>query len=164
MSTSVVATVVGVTASPTASVSESPPIAQLVPILQAVLRALYSLLRFTLRFFLALLAPLYGIWPIILTLISPITVVIDIILDATVFTPFSIIRSVAVAFYPLYIFCAVACITGAVVGLFGRYVVAVTLGTFAQSKSFFKTPKAPSPPLAHQGSLRKRKRKTVGFQ
>ncbi|KIK92562.1 hypothetical protein PAXRUDRAFT_829827 [Paxillus rubicundulus Ve08.2h10] len=156
------ATVVG--ASATAPASESPPIAQLVPILQAVIHASYSLLRFALRFLLALLVPLYAIWPIILTLISPITVVIDVILDATVFTPFLIIRRIAVALYPLYVFCAVACITGAAIGLFGRYVVVAILGTFAQTKSFFKTPKPPSLPSGHRASLRKRKRKAVGFQ
>ncbi|KAF9228177.1 hypothetical protein BS17DRAFT_773194 [Gyrodon lividus] len=163
MSTSVVTRVVEATASPMVHTSESPPITQLLPLVQAALRALYSLLHLALRAIFVLVAPLYLIWPMILALISPITVVIDVILDLVVFTPFSIIRSVAVAFYPLYMFCAVACITGAAVGTFGRYAVAAILGAFTQTKSFFKSRKPPSPPSNHQ-ALRKRKRKSAGLQ
>ncbi|KIJ61692.1 hypothetical protein HYDPIDRAFT_115477 [Hydnomerulius pinastri MD-312] len=160
MSATIATTIGAVTAPPTSSTS--PPITQLLPLLQATLRASYSLLHLAMRAVFALTAPVYLLWPIILTLFSPITIIINILLDAVIFTPFSIIRSATAAMYPLYIFCAVACISGGVVGIFGRYAVAAILGAFARSRSYFKSQKPPPPSFSQ--TQRKRKRRSVRVQ
>ncbi|KAF9239488.1 hypothetical protein BU15DRAFT_61992 [Melanogaster broomeanus] len=165
MSTLVVTGAVDASISPTTHMilSESPPNIPLLPLLQAVLRVSYWLFQLALRWFLLLVTPLYVLWPIIVAVVSPITVVISIMLDVVVLTPFSIIRTIAVALYPLYIFCAVACISGAAVGIVGRYATATILGSFAQTTSFFDTRMPPSPPPI-QPALRKRRRKNTGTQ
>jgi len=146
--------------------AEPPPIAMLLPLLQSALTGSSLLFRLGIRLLLAMAYPLRIIWSILHALFSPIIIVIKIALDIVLFTPFSIIRMVAVALYPVYVFCAVACIFGAVVGIFGHYISTAILSVLAQSKYFTRPPSPPpsAPPSSPQATLRKRKRKSVRLQ
>ncbi|KAG9308689.1 hypothetical protein JVU11DRAFT_11646 [Chiua virens] len=139
--------------------AEPPPIAMLLPLLQSVLAGLTLLFGLGVRLLFAMVYPLRIIWYILYVLLSPLTVVIKISLDLVLFTPFSIIHKLAVAFYPVYVFCAAACIFGATVGLFGNYVSTTILNSISRTK-YFTQPPSPPPQLAPQVALRKRKRKS----
>jgi hypothetical protein len=100
---------------------EPPPIAMLLPLLQSALTG--SSLFVSSR---DPLASRHGV-PVTHYLVHRPRValahhhhVVKTALDIVLFTPFSIIRMVAVALYPVYVFCAVACIFGATVGIFGQ--------------------------------------------
>lgn len=148
------------------STAEPPPIATLLPLLQLVLAGLSLFFRLGIRFLLTTVYPLHIIWSIIHALLSPVFIVFKITFAIALFTPFSILRTVAVALYPLYVFCAVACIIGATVGIFGHYMSTAILSVLARSKYF--TRPSSSPPAARpstpQATLRKRKRKSVRLQ
>lgn len=146
--------------------AEPPPITMLLPLLQTALSGSSFLLHLGVRLFLATLYPLRIIWSIIYALLSPVTFVFKIVFDFALFTPFSIIRTVAVALYPVYVFCAVACIFGAIVGIFGHYISTAILSVLARSKYFTQLPgPPPTVPLSNpQAMLRKRKRKYVRLQ
>ena len=144
--------------------AEPPPIAMLLPLLQSALTGSSLLFRLGVRLLLAMVYPLHIIWSIIHALLLPITIVVKTGLDVVLFTPFSIIRMVAVALYPVYVFCAVACIFGAAVGVFGHYISTAILSVIARSKYFTLPPSPPPPavlPPTPQATLRKRKRKSV---
>ncbi|KAF8553834.1 hypothetical protein OG21DRAFT_1177699 [Imleria badia] len=145
---------------------EPPPIAMLLPLLQSALTGSSLFVRLGVRLLLAMVYPLRIIWSIIHALLLPIIITLKIALDIVLFTPFSIIRTVAVAFYPVYVFCAVACIFGATVGIFGHYISTTILSVLAQSKYFTRPPSPPPtvPPSGPQAMLRKRKRKSVRVQ
>lgn len=152
------------TVSPTA---EPPPIAMLLPLLQSTLTGSSLLFRLGAHLLLAAAYPLRIIWSIIHALLSPIIIVFRITLDFVLFTPFSIIRAAAVALYPVYVFCAIACIFGATVGIFGHYISAAILSALARSKYFTRPPLSPPPAVPSstpQTMLRKRKRKFVRVQ
>ena len=149
------------------STAEPPPIAKLLPLLQSALTGSSLLFRLGVRLLLATVYPLRIIWAIIYAFLSPITTLLNITLDIVLFTPFSIIRMVAVALYPVYVFCAVACIFGASVGIFGHYVSTAILSVLARSKYFTQPPSPPPsavPPSTPQVTLRRRKRKSVRLQ
>ncbi|KAF5376654.1 hypothetical protein D9615_007815 [Tricholomella constricta] len=60
--------------------------------------------------------------PIILYLFAPVIVLFDIMTDVFVRWPRHIALYLLDAFYPLYVFCGVVCIVGAILGLTGRLV------------------------------------------
>ncbi|KAH0833908.1 hypothetical protein J3R83DRAFT_11092 [Lanmaoa asiatica] len=148
------------------STGELPPIAMLLPLLQPVLAGSSLLFRLGVRFLLTMVSPLRIVWSIIHALLSPIIIVVKIMLDIVLFTPISIIRMFAVALYPVYVFCAVACIIGATVGMFGHYISTAILTILARSKYFARPPISPpaASPSSSQAMLRKRKRKSVRLQ
>ncbi|KAF8438423.1 hypothetical protein L210DRAFT_3543842 [Boletus edulis BED1] len=146
--------------------AEPPPIAKLLPLLQSVLTGSSLLFRLGIRLLLVAVYPLRIVWSIIHALLSPTTIVFKIALDSVLFTPFSIIRMVAVALYPVYVFCAVACIFGAMVGIFGHYTSNTILSILKRSEYFTRPPSPPhvAPPASPQVTLRKRRRRAVRSQ
>jgi hypothetical protein len=90
--------------------------------------------------------------PLISRLLAPLILVFHIVLDAAVYTPYTIISNLAAALYPLYVFCGVACIFGAVLGILGRSLVALSNNVLA--------PELPKAAESLQGlSIRPRKRR-----
>ncbi|KAJ7608517.1 hypothetical protein DFH06DRAFT_1248249 [Mycena polygramma] len=71
----------------------------------------------------AILSP----FPVLLYILSPAIVFVQIVLEAFVYSPYRLIVYLSDAFYPIYVFLGVACITGALLGLSGRGVVWVLL-------------------------------------
>ncbi|KAG6334444.1 hypothetical protein ID866_4645 [Astraeus odoratus] len=150
--------------SPTAASPPSPPpIVHLLPLLRLVAIFAYRAISFVIKVLLAALSPLCFLWPMVLFLLSPITITLSIVLDAVILTPFAILYKVISTLFPLYVFVSVACITGAAVGVFGRYVIAIVLGVFARSKSLFHRKRSETPTPASD-PLRRRRRKTVRIQ
>ncbi|KAH7882086.1 hypothetical protein F5I97DRAFT_420635 [Phlebopus sp. FC_14] len=149
--------------SPTPGTYTPPPITQLLPLFQAVLRAAYSVFRFVFRATLVIATPLYTLWPLILAVLSPITILLQVLFEVLVFTPCSFLYTAATALHPLYIFLAIACFSGATIGLLGRYAVAVLLSHLASSKHSVKPPKHATFPATDQVE-RKRKRRSVRTQ
>lgn len=155
---------VAVTA-PTISGSSPPPIVQLLPILLSIIKFSYRAISLLAQASSVIVAPLYLLWPLTLQLLSPITVILSVVLHAAVFTPCTVLYKTIAALYPLYVFCTTACLTGAVVGVFGRYIVVTVLGAFAPSKhpSRRKTIQTQaSLPANHP--LRRRRRRSVRIQ
>ncbi|TDL21118.1 hypothetical protein BD410DRAFT_316030 [Rickenella mellea] len=66
------------------------------------------------------LYPLRIVLPPILTILHPAILAVKLIMDAVILTPYRIVSKVAEFFYPLYVFCGVACVFGAILGLGGR--------------------------------------------
>lgn len=58
--------------------------------------------------------------PIILYFLAPALVFFDILADVFLRVPYQLSLYILDAFYPIYVFCGVACITGAVIGIMGR--------------------------------------------
>lgn len=84
---------------------------------------------------LSIISPL----PIISYLLAPIIVFFQILVDLLVFTPYSITIYALDAFYPIYVFCGVACIAGATIGVIARGIamllVTVSVGPEVDSES-----------------------------
>ena len=59
--------------------------------------------------------------PIALYILSPIFTLCSVLFDILVLVPFKAAVYLLDALYPLYVFCGVACITGCLLGLGGRY-------------------------------------------
>ncbi|KAI6013053.1 hypothetical protein BKA83DRAFT_685022 [Pisolithus microcarpus] len=154
-----------VVADPTASGSSPPPIVKLLPILVLIIKFSYRAISLLAQASSVIVAPLYLLWPLTLQLLSPITIILSVVLHAAVFTPCTVSYKIIAALYPLYVFCTTACLTGAVVGIFGRYIVVTVLGAFAPSKhtSRRKTIQTQaSLPANHP--LRRRRRRSVRMQ
>ncbi|KAL4077566.1 hypothetical protein J3A83DRAFT_4185928 [Scleroderma citrinum] len=149
--------------SPTATASPSPPIAQVLPLLYLVIGFSYGALSLAIRVLLASLAPLQLLWPLTLYFLSPITITLSVITEAVIFIPFSLLHQTISVLYPLYVFFAIACLTGAAVGIFGRLIIFTTLGVFAHSTGLFQRRRSPTTSPASQ-PLRRRKRRSVRIQ
>ncbi|KAG2144083.1 hypothetical protein BD769DRAFT_1748006, partial [Suillus cothurnatus] len=131
--------------------STQPPITQIIPILRATFSLLRTFLSQASRVVVALASPLLIFVPLISRLLAPVILVLHIILDATVYTPYTIASNVAAALYPLYMFCGVACIFGVILGILGRSLVTL---------SNIIAPESPKTESLHAGlSMRKRKRR-----
>lgn len=144
--------------SPTAP--SSPPIAQVLPLVRLVASVCSWVISLTFRALLGILAPLQLLSPVMLSLVSPITVTLYIVMDAAIFTPLSLLHQTISALYPLYVFFAIACLTGAAVGILGRLIIFTALG-FLAHKGFQKRSR---PSLTTSQPLRRRKRRTVRIQ
>lgn len=152
------------TAESVSKTADSPPIAVLLPLLQLILAGSTVLFHLGLRLVLTTVYPLRIIWSIMHALFSPVTIILKLTLDIVLLTPISIISMIALALYPIYVFCAVACIIGATIGLFGHYVSTAILGALSRSKYFIRPPSPPLAALPSGPALRKRKRKSVRLQ
>lgn len=148
--------------SPTAS-QPSPPIVQMLPLVRLVASVCSWVVSLTIRAFLFIFAPLRLLWPMMLSLLSPITVTLSIVTDAVIFVPFSLIHRTISALYPLYVFFAIACLTGAAAGILGRLIVFTVLGVLTHSRGSLQRRKSQTPLPASQ-PLRRRKRRTVRIQ
>ncbi|KAG2757788.1 hypothetical protein P692DRAFT_20208071 [Suillus brevipes Sb2] len=136
----------------TGQLSTQPPIAQVIPIFRATFSVLRTFLSQASRVLVALATPLLIFVPLISRLLAPLILVFHIVLDAAVYTPYTIISNLAAALYPLYVFCGVACIFGAVLGILGRSLVALSNNVLA--------PELPKAAESLQGlSIRPRKRR-----
>ncbi|OAX37932.1 hypothetical protein K503DRAFT_800844 [Rhizopogon vinicolor AM-OR11-026] len=142
----------------TAQLTTQPPITQIIPILRATFSVLRTFLSQAARVVLALATPFFILVPLISGLFAPVTLIFHIILDATVYTPYKIIYSVTAALYPLYIFCAVACICGAVLGVLGRYLITLSNNVIAPTPELAMTATEP----LQATSTRPRKRRRQG--
>ncbi|EAU87356.1 hypothetical protein CC1G_02115 [Coprinopsis cinerea okayama7 len=67
--------------------------------------------------------------PIILFLLSPVTVFLKYLLWVFVLGPYHALVYLAEALHPIYVFCGVACLTGAVIGLVGRTLTGMVVAT-----------------------------------
>lgn len=164
-STSAHATVSVAVATPTMSGSSPPPIVQLLPILLLIIKFCYRAISLLIQALSVIVAPLYLLWPLTLQLLSPITIILSVVLHAAVLTPCTALYKTIAALYPLYVFFTTACLTGAVMGIFGRYIIVTVLGTFALPRhpSPRKTIQTPaSLPANHP--LRRRRRRSVRIQ
>ncbi|KAI6117989.1 hypothetical protein F5141DRAFT_1095231, partial [Pisolithus sp. B1] len=140
-------------------VHRHPPIVQLLPILLLIIKFCYRAISLLIQALSVIVAPLYLLWPLTLQLLSPITIILSCSLRAP-----SLYKTIA-ALYPLYVFFTTACLTGAVMGIFGRYIIVTVLGTFALPRhpSPRKTIQTPaSLPANHP--LRRRRRRSVRIQ
>ncbi|KDR78114.1 hypothetical protein GALMADRAFT_266647 [Galerina marginata CBS 339.88] len=94
------------------------PLAQLVPYLKVAssgFHYLFDLITSLIRPLL-LLSPL----PILLYVFAPLIVFADILTSIFIRSPYRAIVYLLDALFPLYVFCGVACITGAILGLTAR--------------------------------------------
>lgn len=123
-----------ITASTTTQVVQNkPPIANLLPILlktATFVAAFLSKSSHVARSIVAwaaypLLVLMKAQLPLILYILSPIIVFGQIILGLFFVIPYHILVDFFVAVQPFYVFCGIACITGAVVGLGGRFLAAM---------------------------------------
>lgn len=136
----------------TGQYNSQPPITQIIPIFRATFSLLRTFLSQALRVVVALATPLLIFVPLISRLLAPVIFVCNIVLNAAVYTPYAIISNVAAALYPLYMFCGVACIFGAVLGILGRSLVTLSNNVIA--------PELPKAELLHaELSTRPRKRR-----
>lgn len=122
-----------------------PPIVQILPYISQAASFLLTTTTITFRTLfsliikisshLSIISPL----PIILYVLAPIIVFSQILIDLLVFTPYSIAVYALDAFYPIYVFCGVACIAGATIGVIARGIavllVSVTEGPRVDSES-----------------------------
>ncbi|KAG1750346.1 uncharacterized protein EDB91DRAFT_1046242 [Suillus paluster] len=136
----------------TGQLSTQPPITQIIPILRATFSLLRTFFSQASRVLVVLATPLLIFVPFVSRLLAPLILVFHIVLDAAVYTPYTIISIAVVALYPVYIFCGVACISGAVLGILGRSLVALSNNAIA-----------PGPPMTAESlpaaSMRPRKRR-----
>lgn len=118
--------------SPTATqvVQTSPPIANLLPIVSTITQLLYSftskvshvaLYILSLSLY-PLLALVKALLPPLRYILSPLIVFCQILLGLFFVVPYEAVVKFFVVIQPVYVFCGVACITGAVIGLGGRFV------------------------------------------
>lgn len=117
---------------PTATqvVQNNPPIASLLPIISTISGFLYSFATKASNVALYIISlSLYPLLvlgkaplPFLRYILSPLIVFCQILLGLFFIVPYQAIVNFFVAIQPVYVFCGVACITGAVVGLGGRLV------------------------------------------
>ncbi|KAG1740623.1 hypothetical protein EDB19DRAFT_1707963 [Suillus lakei] len=150
--TSIATTTASLLPTATGQLNAQPPITQIIPILRATFSLLRTVLSQALRIVVALATPLLIFVPLTSRLLAPVILVFHIILDAAVYTPYTIISNVAAALYPLYVFCGVACIFGAVLGILGRSLVTFSNNVIA--------PELPKAAESLQMRPRKRRRKS----
>ncbi|KAF7344036.1 hypothetical protein MVEN_01693100 [Mycena venus] len=73
--------------------------------------------------FIVFLSPLPVLARILLYILSPLHLFVKIFLDIVLYTPYRTIAYLSDVFYPAYVFFGVACVTGMMLGLVGRFVV-----------------------------------------
>lgn len=69
--------------------------------------------------------------PIILYLLSPFVTFVQLALGVLVLAPYHSVVYLSDAIYPVYVFCGVACIVGALLGLSGRVLSALLIASAA---------------------------------
>jgi hypothetical protein len=117
-----------------------PPIAQVLPLLSQASSIAFSsaslIVRTLARLLVALSYPLRALSPIplILYALAPFIVFVRLIVDALVFTPFSIATSVVSALYPVYVFFGVTFIAAVLLGAAGRAIALALAAGLAESQ------------------------------
>ncbi|EJD45736.1 hypothetical protein AURDEDRAFT_184651 [Auricularia subglabra TFB-10046 SS5] len=99
------------------------------PILRLVLSAFISSLRL-------LLAPVLFLLNLVLALLAPLILVVKTTLHIFVVVPYTILVAILSLLYPIYMFCATACLVGVMLAFGGSLVqrlVGVLLGTQARA-------------------------------
>ena len=150
-----------------ATAARSPPIVELARFLVRALSLSYGVLsRTTIALLFSLLAPLSLIFTPISYLLSPVFVLIQVLLDVFVFTPYAIVAAVARNLYPLYVFLGTAVLCALALGFAARALSSVIMRVlFAPRRPKAKQPvpeleperEAPPPPEPREkekGSLR----------
>ncbi|TFK88834.1 hypothetical protein K466DRAFT_585190 [Polyporus arcularius HHB13444] len=104
-----------------AAVVTSPPIVDLARLVGHFLAASYSLVsRTTVTVALTLLAPISLLYSPIAYLLAPVFVLLRVLLDVFILTPYAIITSVARNVYPIYVFIGSAVICALMLGGLAR--------------------------------------------
>ncbi len=117
-----------------------PPISSLLPLLSSAFSAGLSALShvaWLLKIiFFSLLYPFLAIIPIPIYLLSPVIITSKILLDLFVVLPYHAVVYVSQAFYPIYAFIGVACLSGVIIGFGARQLVSlVGWGILGDSQS-----------------------------
>ncbi|KAI1797396.1 hypothetical protein LXA43DRAFT_878151 [Ganoderma leucocontextum] len=122
--------------------ARSPPIVELARFLARALTLSYGVLsRTTVALIFSLLAPLSLIFAPISYLLSPVFILIQVLLDVFVFTPYSIIAAVARNVYPVYVFLGAAIISALLLGFAARTVSSTIV------RALFTPRPKPKPPV-----------------
>jgi len=85
-------------------------------------------------------SPFILAYPPISYLVAPLLVFVAVVINIFVLAPLSTARYLASSFYPVYVFCGVACITGIVVGMGGRGISALLTRMFTTSEQKWSAP------------------------
>jgi hypothetical protein len=119
----------------------------------ALSRAIFAALAFTAKIIahpIVFLSP----FPVLLYILAPAIVLVQIILEVIVYSPYRAILYLSDAFYPAYVFLGVACITGALLGFGGRLAVLSAI-------YLFSPPPPPPPPPVTMISAEEEKRRIL---
>ncbi|KAF9459509.1 hypothetical protein BDZ94DRAFT_892841 [Collybia nuda] len=111
----------------TETINTPPPgLQQAIPYLLSAGSAILSGISVVSRFFVALLSTttrsilFFSPLPILLYVLAPVIVFFELVVDTFIRLPLGVTMYLLDAFYPVYVFCGVACIVGGLMGLFGR--------------------------------------------
>lgn len=117
----------------TETAASSPPIAALLPIISQFVSATGSIVTTGISFSYQLsksithgaFLPINPLISIAAYILAPAFVFIALVADLFVLTPYNTLLHVLHAFYPVYVFCGVAFIISAIVGVAGRVMIAL---------------------------------------
>jgi len=104
-------------------VAANSPLLSIIPYAYTLLSLLGSLFSFSSTIIKLALSPL----SVLFYIIAPITTFIDVTTTVFFRLPYRTFVYVAEALFPLYVLCGVACITGCIFGLGGRYAAATIM-------------------------------------
>lgn len=106
-----------------APVAPSPPIVELLKLTGHILSGSYTLIsRTTVGLLLSLLAPLSLLYSPIAYLLAPVVVLVQVLVDILVLTPYAIVASVARNVYPIYVFVGATALCTVAIGFAARLV------------------------------------------
>jgi len=120
---------------PTATVFSGdavPPIRQILPLLSTAVSFILSNIPVVVRSLVKLSSwvsyplSLLSLLPAVQYALAPFTVLIQVVLDTFLFTPYNISLYLLDVFYPVYVFCGAACICAMMLGIFARILVRAT--------------------------------------
>ncbi|TEB25387.1 hypothetical protein FA13DRAFT_1167449 [Coprinellus micaceus] len=77
--------------------------------------------------------------PIVLYIIAPLTVFVGYLASIFVFMPYATLVYLLEALHPLYVFCGVACLTGALLGVVGRLVAWLVVASVVPEAETIRT-------------------------
>ncbi|KAL4245963.1 hypothetical protein ABKN59_008884 [Abortiporus biennis] len=116
-------TIAEATSDPT--LTQTPPIVYFLQLLKNflpwTLSLIASLARTFVYFFRVLLWPIPVLVAPILYLLAPVYVLLNLLVDILILTPYRIIAAVAYTLYPLYVLIGIACICAGIIGITARY-------------------------------------------
>ncbi|THU93527.1 hypothetical protein K435DRAFT_861443 [Dendrothele bispora CBS 962.96] len=78
-------------------------------------------------------APILFPIPILAYVFAPVTVLAEIFFEIFIATPYYVVVYLLDLFYPVYVFCGIACIVGASIGLAARVVMLYFVDTIVES-------------------------------
>jgi hypothetical protein len=130
-----------------------PGLQQAVPYVLSAGSALLSGISVASRFFTSILSIIarsiliFSPLPILLYVFAPIIVFSELVVDVFVRLPFQFTSYLLDAFYPVYVFFGVACITGALLGLFGRLLAKFMVNIAMNVEAVMKEEEEPEAPV-----------------